>query len=518
MQPILSRKQMREYDRIAIEELGVPGAVLMENAGRGAAEIIHSLVADLPTKNGATITIVCGTGNNGGDGFVVARHLAPEISAGLQLQVFLAGPEQRIKGDAALKLAELRSTGINPTCIDENNLAVLTQALETSDIIVDAIFGTGLTRPVTGLEAEAIKAMNACKAMRIALDLPSGLDADTGQALGIAVAASHTISFAFLKPGLLTPHGRELAGKLHTVDLGVDSAQILRKTGITAELISADFLRSVVAPRSITMYKHRAGDVLVVAGSRTKIGAAKLVAEAALRAGAGLVTILTWSDALPALAAWAREVMLLEIAAGDIAQTVSHAVAKRSAIVIGPGLGLGHDAAELVKTVLSLTTAPVVVDADALTLVASAGSLPPGDAARILTPHSGELARLLKTDSASIEADRFAAVARAAREFRSVVVLKGAHTLIASPEGDIRVANFANPVLATAGSGDVLAGIIAALAASLSPFDAACAGVCLHALAAEQWSAKTSADRGMLAGDIVDYLPAAYGKIRKAIQ
>lgn len=506
MQPILNRQQIREYDRIAIEELGVPGASLMENAGRGAADVIRNLIAKSKAK---TITIVCGTGNNGGDGFVVARHMAPEISAGLRLQIFLAGTPQRIKGDAALKLAELRSTGINPTCIDENNLATLTQALTTSDIVVDAIFGTGLTRPVAGLEAEAIKAMNACKGLRIALDLPSGLDADTGQTLGIAVKASHTISFACLKPGLLTPQGRELAGELHTVHLGVDSEQILHKTGITAELMGAEYLSSMVAPRSTTTYKHRAGDVLVVAGSRTKIGAAKLVAEAALRAGAGLATILTWSDALPALASWAREVMLLEIVAGDIAQTVSQALAKRSAIAIGPGLGLDHDAAELVKAVLSLATVPLVVDADALTLVAEAGSLPQGDAKRILTPHAGELARLLKTEAASIEADRFAAVARAARDFDSIVVLKGAHTLIASPAGEIRVAIFANPVLATAGSGDVLAGIIAALAVSLSPFDAACAGVCLHALAAEKWCSETGADRGMLAGDIVDRLPAA---------
>jgi NAD(P)H-hydrate epimerase len=426
-----------------------------------------------------------------------------------RVQIFVIGDANRIQGDAALKLAELRSTGINPTLIDENNLATLARALETSDIIVDAIFGTGLTRPISGLEAEAIKAMNACSGMRIALDLPSGLDADTGQALGVAIKASHTISFACLKPGLLTPHGRELAGELHTVDLGVDSERILSKTGITAELIGAEYLRALMPRRSATTYKHRAGDVLVVAGSRTKIGAAKLVAEASLRAGAGLSTILTWSDALPALAAWTREVMLLEVAAGNIVATVSQALAKRSSVIIGPGLGLDHDAADLVKAVLSLAAVPVVVDADALTLVAKTGSLPQGDAPRILTPHSGELARLLRTDAASIEADRFSAVARAAKEFRSVVVLKGAHTLIATPAGEIRVADFANPILATAGSGDVLAGIIAALAASMPPFEAACAGVVWHALAAEEWCTKTGADRGMLAGDIVDYLPGA---------
>ncbi len=512
MQPILNRRQIREYDRIAIEELGVPGTTLMGNAGRGAAEIIQRLLAESTAK---TITIVCGTGNNGGDGFVVARHLrsplAHELIHGLMVRVFVIGESGRIKGDAATKLAELRSTGIDPTVIDENNLAVLMQALETSEIVVDAIFGTGLTRPVIGLEAEAIKAMNASKGLRVALDLPSGLDADTGQALGIAVRASHTVSFAYLKPGLVTPHGRELAGELHTVDLGVDSGQILAKTGVLAHLMGAEDLRSALPRRSATTYKHSAGDVLVIAGSRTKVGAAKLTAEAALRAGAGLATILTWSDAIPPLAAWAREVMLLEVAAGDIGQTVSQALAKRSSVVIGPGLGLDHEAAELVKAVLSLATIPVVVDADALTLVAKTGSLPQSNAAFILTPHAGELARLLKTDTATIEADRFAAAARAAKEFRSVVVLKGAHTLIASPTGEIRVADFANPVLATAGSGDVLAGIIAALAATIPPFDAACAGVVLHALAAERWCAETGADRGMLAGDIIDCLPGLPG-------
>lgn len=515
MQPILNRRQIREYDRIAITGLGVAGTTLMENAGRGAADIIRRLMTESKAKN---ITVVCGTGNNGGDGFVVARHFAEEKSAGIGLQIFLLCDPQRIKGDAAIKLAELRSAGINPTLVASNNPAVLVQALETSDIVVDAIFGTGLTRPVSGPEAEAIKGMNACKAMRVALDLPSGLDADTGQELGIAVKASHTVSFACLKPGLVTPLGRGFAGKLHTVDLGVDHERILKATGVAAQLFAADDIRKLIAPRSATTYKHRAGDVLVVAGSRTKIGAAKLVAEASLRAGAGLSTILTWSNALPALAAWTREVMLLEIAAGNIAQTVSHALAKRSAIVIGPGLGLDHDAAELVKTVLSLATMPVVVDADALTLIAQAGNLPQSNTQRILTPHAGELARLLKTDSVSIEADRFAAVARAAREFESIVVLKGAHTLIANPAGEIRVAVFANPVLATAGSGDVLAGIIGALAATLPPFDAACAGVALHALAAESWCAETGADRGMLAGDILGHMPAAWGELYRSGQ
>lgn len=510
MQPILNRRQICEYDRIAIADLGVAGTTLMENAGRGAVDILRQLMAESKAK---TITVVCGTGNNGGDGFVVGTQLAHELIHGLIVQVFVVGEANHIKGDAAIKLAELSSAGINPTLIDSNNLAVLMQALETSDIVVDAIFGTGLTRPVTGLEAEAIKAMNASKAMRVALDLPSGLDADTGLELGIAVKASHTVSFACLKPGLVTPQGRSFAGKLHTVELGLDHERILKATGVAAQLFAADDLRAIIAPRSATTYKHRAGDILVVAGSRTKIGAAKLVAEACLRAGAGLSTILTWSDALPALAAWTREVMLLEIAAGNIAQTVSHALAKRSAVIIGPGLGLDHDAAELVKTVLSLATVPVVIDADALTLIAQAGSLPQSNASHILTPHAGELARLLKTDSTSIEADRFAAVARAAREFQSIVVLKGAHTLIANPAGEIRVANFANPVLATAGSGDVLAGIIGALAATLPPFEAACAGVALHALAAERWCAETGSDRGMLAGDILGHMPAAWGKI-----
>ncbi|MFO1472036.1 MAG: NAD(P)H-hydrate dehydratase [Turneriella sp.] len=510
MQPILNRQQIHAYDRIAIEELGVPGTTLIENAGRGAADIVLRLMAESKAK---IITVICGTGNNGGDGFVVGAQLAHELIHGLIVQVFVVGEANRIKGDAAVKLAELASAGVNPTLIDSNNLAVLMQALETSDLVVDGIFGTGLTRPVAGLEAETIKAMNACRAMRVALDLPSGLDADTGLELGIAVKASHTVSFACLKPGLVTPQGRSFAGKLHTVDLGVDHERILKATGVAAQLFAADDLRAIIAPRSATTYKHRAGDILVVAGSRTKIGAAKLVAEACLRAGAGLATILTWSDALPALAAWTREAMLLEIAAGDIAQTVSKALAKRSSVVIGPGLGLDHDAAELVKAVLSLATVPVVVDADALTLVAKNGSLPQSNASFILTPHAGELARLLKTEAATIEADRFASVARAAKEFRSVVVLKGAHTLVASPAGEIRVADFANPVLATAGSGDVLAGIIAAFAATLNPFDAACAGVVLHALAAEHWCSETGADRGMLAGDILDHLPAGWGKI-----
>lgn len=510
MDPVLNRQQIREYDRIAIDELGVPGVVLMENAGRAATDFIARLVQE---KNLSKIIIICGTGNNGGDGFVVARHLLAQADFSAKIRsstpevlIFVVGDEKKISGDAEINYNILRQAGIPVEKIQDNN-EIPDRELQSADLIVDALFGTGLTRPVQGLEAKVIAAINNTHSLRIALDLPSGIDADTGKTLGIAVQATHTLSFAYFKPGLLTPAGRLAAGEIHRIGLEIPDKMILRRTGHCAELIAESFLSEVLPRRAATTYKHRAGDILVIAGSHGKMGAARLAAEATLRAGAGLATILTWQNAATELAAILRELMLSEIPEHDVVPALETAWAKRSALVIGPGLGIDVRAEEVVIHTLLTAPHPVVADADALTLMAQ--NMPRGKYAgpRILTPHSGELARLLNISSQEVEADRFTAVRRAAQEYQAVVVLKGAHTLIASPEGKIRVSPYANPVLATAGSGDVLSGIVGAFSALLPPFDAATAGVIAHAKAAEIWAGNHPIDRGMLAGDLIAHLP-----------
>ncbi|MBL8034761.1 MAG: NAD(P)H-hydrate dehydratase [Leptospiraceae bacterium] len=508
MQPVLSRAQIRRYDELAIEA-GTPGLELMERAGTGAAAHIRHIISSLANSNPPKILIFCGAGNNGGDGFVVARELRQSFA----VKVYIAGEAGQLRGDAKIQYDRLTNTGFE--CVVMNDVEKIPRdAIAEADVIIDALFGTGLARPTSGFIAETIVALNAAHALRVSLDLPSGLDADTGQPLGATVAAHHTVTFAHFKPGLLTPRGREFAGTLHRVELMNDDSHILKQTGVTARVLDAEFMRASLPRRGATTYKHRAGDILVIAGSRLKTGAAKLAAEAALRSGAGLSTILTWSDAVPALSAWTREVMLLEISVGALAETVAQALLKRSAVVMGPGLGLNQDAEALVHEVVTTAGIPVVLDADALTILAR---LPAGKKALndrfILTPHSGELARLLSTDTAAIEADRYAHARRAAKEWGCTVVLKGAHTLIATPDGEVLVSPFINPVLATAGSGDVLSGIIAALSAHLPARDAAAAGVMLHAEAAEIWCNAMRADRGMLARDILETLPQTYVQV-----
>jgi hydroxyethylthiazole kinase-like uncharacterized protein yjeF len=499
MRFILNRKQIRAYDRLAIEQFKIPGLLLMENAGRGAAEIIRGLIA---TKKRANIIIVCGTGNNGGDGFVVARQLQNDA----HLRCVLIGERSEIRGDARVNFEAAIACKIFVGSADD-----LAREIAAADVIVDALFGTGLSRPLDPAMTAIVNAVNDAGAIRVALDLPSGLDADTGMVLGSAVKADHTITFAHPKPGLFTPEGNIHSGKIHCVAIGVPDEQLLPLTGFTARLIAPEAVAKNFSVRDAKTYKHRAGDVLVIAGSPGKTGAAKLVAEAALRAGAGLATICTWREALPAFEKEVKEIMLLPL------DSPQQALERRGAAVIGPGLGLDEKAAGMVHKVLAAAEIPLVIDADALTLLATDLSpLKNATAPKILTPHAGEAARLLGGTSAEIEADRFGAAQRLAAQTGAVVILKGAHSIIAAPDGEMFVSPMANPVLATAGSGDTLAGIIAAFATSMRPLDAAVAGVYVHACAADLWRKKTQSDRGMLASDIAALVPDILGLFDRA--
>lgn len=505
MQPILTREQIRAYDRLATELCGIPSILLMENAGRGATDVVVNLASpSLGDSVAKSVTIVCGTGNNGGDGFVVARHLQ---ARGFQPQVFLVGDANRIVGDAKINFAAMIACGI-----EYRNASLLENEVNSTQIIIDAIFGTGISRNIEGVAAEVIDAINKSPALKISLDLPSGLDAYTGAVLGHAVKAQHTITFAYPKPGLYTPQGKIHAGKIHTVNLGVPDTEILKQIGIFAELISLESISTSFKKRDATTYKHKAGDILVVAGSPGKTGAAKLVAEATLRAGAGLATICTWSEAMPAFEKELKEIMLAPLDSNNIPACLTPAMAKRSAIVVGPGFGLSPQAGEVLRYILKSATCPLVLDADAITLAAEfKEDLKLAHAAKILTPHTGELGRLLDLSSAAIEANRYSAARKAAALTDAIVILKGAHTIVASPQGKIFVSAEANPVLATAGSGDVLSGIIGAFAATMPAFEAACAGVYVHAQAGNLWSEKFQADRGMLASDISEFVPLVVG-------
>jgi NAD(P)H-hydrate epimerase len=497
---------MRAFDAHAITQCSVPGLLLMENAGRGATDV---LVRELcgGDVTGARPVIVCGAGNNGGDGLVVARHL---LVRGASPIVFFAGDADRMTDDARANFEAWRGLGGEIQWLPPGTpLSTLERALEGGQVVVDALFGTGLDRPVEGWLARVIEAINGSRGERFAIDLPSGLDTDTGAALGVAVEASVTATFAHYKLGLLTPNGASLAGRVHVIDIGVPSG-LVAHVGGSAQRLEAHDVPGLIARRPPGAHKTSAGHVAVVAGSHGRIGAPQLSARGALRAGAGVATIVTWPDAANALQASLLEVMSASIAPPAIGESLDAILKGKHAVVVGPGLGLGEEARIAVEYILAAYQGPVVVDADALSMFAGRPSVLLAAKNAVLTPHPGEAAKLLGKTTAQIEGNRFMAARELVAATGAVVVLKGAHTIVAAPDSRLAISPISAPVLATAGSGDVLSGIIGALACTMSGFDAACAGVMLHALAGEAWSrAHAGADRGMLAHEIADSLAIA---------
>jgi hydroxyethylthiazole kinase-like uncharacterized protein yjeF len=514
MTPVLSRAQMRAFDACAIDRCRVPSLVLMENAGRGAAD---ALVAELCAGDarGVRAVVVCGAGNNGGDGLVIARRLAARQARPL---VVLAGSPEKLSTDARANLDAWRGIGGEVRELAPGApLAPLAEALGQADVVVDALFGTGLDRPIEGHLVAVVQEMNRAAAPVLAVDLPSGLDADTGATLGVAVEADLTATFAHPKLGLLTPGGARLAGRVLVVDIGVPASlvDLLPGPGPLVQAIEQGDLARWVRPRPPGAYKTSAGHVLVVGGSPGRIGAPQLVARGAMRAGAGLATIASWPDAVAAIESRVLEAMTARLGPDDTDDVLRQLFEAKHAVVVGPGFGVDDRARALVERILKLWTGPVVVDADALTMFAAAGGRPgalAGLPAAILTPHPGELGRLAGKSPAEVEADRFGAARELAASTGAVVVLKGAHTVVASPDGRMAVSPVACPALAAAGAGDVLAGVVAALACSLAPFEAACAGVLLHGLAGQAWSRDHGgADRGLLASEIADAIPGVLG-------
>src|SRR6478736_5903428 len=460
MRPVLTALEMRAVDAQLIEA-GVPGIVLMENAGRGAAHLIGlrdrpralsegplpartravggSCVrwADERALGGGSVAVVCGPGNNGGDGSVVARHL---LARGADVEIFLAQDESRIAGDARTALAAFRAVGgrVHASGVVEQN----ERPLAAFGLVVDAVLGTGTSRAPTGDVLAAIEAINACGRPVVALDVPSGLDATTGAQLGACVRAEHTVTFGFLKTGLLTTSGYSAGGRVTSSHLGVP-ARLPDGVTPSAFLLEESDVRAQLAPRDPSLHKVQAGRV----------------------------------------------------------------------VVVGPGLGRSDAARERVQAVLALGR-PTVLDADGLRAVEGNLGALAAHPALVLTPHSGEAAGLLGITAAEVEQDRFSAVRRLAAATGAIALLKGPRTLIAEPNGRVLVSAFGTPALATAGSGDVLAGIVAGLAASgrTAPvsqrlLEATWLGAALHGLAAEQWS-ETGGDTGLLATDLIDGLPA----------
>jgi NAD(P)H-hydrate epimerase len=494
--PVFSREESRAFDERAIAERHVPSVVLMENAGRG---VVDAFFAEWPGP-APVVVVVSGPGNNGGDGFVAARHLALR---GASVRVFLVGEVARVTGDARVHLDAMRGVGVALTVL-EDGLGDLAVELRSATHVIDALFGTGLTRPVEAIQREALEAIQHAGKPVVAVDVPSGLDANTGATLGCALRATLTVTFAARKLGLLTPQGAQLAGKVVVADIGVTPPSASESA---ARLLTGADVAALLVPRAVGAFKNTAGHVVIFAGSPGHVGAALMCAHGAFRAGAGLVTIATWGDVQGTLDQRVTEAMTVRLDREQPIEGVDAALARAKVVVLGPGFGKDDAARRVVRHVLSEWQGPSVLDADALAMF-------PGEievfasskGAAVLTPHPGELGVLLGSSSRAVEADRFEALREGVLRSRSVTLLKGAHTLVGAPDEGPVVIGAGSPALGTAGSGDVLSGTIAALACSLDPFEAAFVGAHLHGSAGEAW-ARAHGDRGLLAHEIADEYP-----------
>jgi NAD(P)H-hydrate epimerase len=484
---LYSVAQARTLDRLAIER-GIPGGELMERAGRAALAVLRTRY-----PRARRIAVVCGPGNNGGDGYVLAR-LAQE--AGLEAAVLSLGG--RPKGEAAAARARGEVAGIT---VREFSAEPLKQA----DVVVDALLGIGLKREVTGAWRDAVIVVNESLRPVLSLDIPSGLHADTGCVLGVAVRAQATVCFIGLKAGLFTGAGREYGGEIYFHDLAVPP-DIYDSVPMCARRLTENALRGILPRRARDSHKGAAGHVLAIGGGPGMPGAARLAGEAAYRAGAGLVTLATHPDHAPAVNAARPELLAYGVKSP---KDLKPLLARATVVALGPGLGQKAWAGALFRAALA-GRRPLVIDADGLNLLTKVRRR--GD--WVLTPHPGEAARLLNTSTAEIQNDRFRAARAIVARYGGVCVLKGSGTLIAGPGDEpIELCDRGNPGMASGGVGDVLTGVIAALRAQgLGPRAAARLGVWVHACAGDA-AAAAGGEIGLLAGDLMAPLRAEFNRL-----
>ena len=507
---------MRQLDGRAMNEYGIPGVVLMENAGQATARAVAEAFGPMA---GLGVTIFVGPGNNGGDGLVVARGLH---QMGARVQVVMLVPEDRIKGDALVNWRVTRKLPVGRCFVGgSEDLAAVRAFVAHSAVLVDALFGTGLTRDVGGLYGEAIALMNESGKPVVAVDIPSGLDSDTGRVLGAAVRAELTVTYGLAKPGHFCYPGRELTGDLRVVDIGIPP-EVVDEADIGLELVNGRMVASMLPARPANSHKGTFGHVLVAAGASGTTGAALLCARGALRSGAGLVSCAVSGDLCPIFACALLEAMTIPLPsrgrlAGDDRDAVWRALARKNAVVVGPGVGTAKQTAELVTGLYAEVDLPMVVDADGLNILAmESGVGGHGGRQRVLTPHPGEMARLTGLPIKEIQQDRIGAAVAFAREYGVFVVLKGAATVTAAPDGRAAVNPTGNAGMASGGMGDVLSGLIGGLLAQgLDPWRAARAGVYLHGLAADRIVEKFAIDAGFLATEVADEIPLAIAAVRR---
>ncbi len=507
---VVTPEEMAKADRATIREKGVLGLELMERAGQAVA----NSAAGMFRVAGGRVTVWCGKGNNGGDGFVAARLLD---GAGASVRVMLLADPGGLAGDAAENYKRLEGSGVEVIRLLEESTSGARPGLDC-DLAVDAVFGTGFTGRAEGVHAAAIEAMNGCGSPILSVDIPSGVDGRTGAVGGPAVRADRTVTFAALKVGLVQYPGAGLAGEVEVADIGIPESVLDSVADSRIELLEERDADCLLPARPPDAHKRQVGSLLVVGGSPGLTGAAALCSRAALRSGGGLVTVAVPEGLHEIMEVKTTEVMTIPLPqTGE--RTLSMAGAERvlemcgeyDALALGPGMSRLSETPAAARKLLTSAPLPVVVDADALNALAGHTDLLDGRShPTILTPHPGEMGRLLGVSSSDVQADRVGTARGAAADFGCVVVLKGANTVIAEPGGRVRIIDTGNPGMATAGMGDVLTGCVAALLVQgLDPFDAASAGAWFHGMAGDL-AAEMGGMMGMTAGDVISSLPIAF--------
>jgi hydroxyethylthiazole kinase-like uncharacterized protein yjeF len=509
---VVSGEQMRSIETRTFDRFALDSQVVMEVAGRQVAILARRL---LEGRRGSVV-VVCGKGNNGGDGLVAARWLS---HWGFQCQAVVWSSFEDLPADAATALLAVRQAGV--TILMPAQAA---EAISHAILVIDAILGTGTIGSARGLAAEGIKLINQAECDVLSIDVPSGVASDTGRADGAAVRAEYTVTFGLPKLGLYQFPGADLAGKVTIVDIGLPQAAIDAEE-LSVELTTSASIRSWLPDYSRNAHKGTRGKVLLAAGSRSMTGAAALSAEAALRAGAGVVTVATPASAQPIVASIRPEYMTLACAeteeggfAADAAEPFLLRAARADALAVGPGLGTAPETQEFVRQIVANSPAPMVLDADAIKAFAGRpGLLAQAPVPLVLTPHPGEMATLLGWTVEAVQSDRFTAVRAAATMTKATVLLKGAHTLIAEPGGMVWINPTGNRALGTGGSGDVLTGIIAGLLAQgMGAPESAVTGAYMHGLAGDRLSAIHGED-GVLASDLAAELPRVQRDLRQGL-
>ncbi|MDP4093047.1 MAG: NAD(P)H-hydrate dehydratase [Bacillota bacterium] len=508
---LVTSAQMRKIDAATISNIGIPGIVLMENA---ALKVVEAALATMGQIKGKIITVFAGKGNNGGDAFAAARHL---FNKGAKVKVYLPAQKGSITGDALINLKALENTGAE--CIEisqASQLESIRDELAKSHLIVDGIFGTGIKGEIAGIARDVIESINSAGKPVLSIDIPSGINGDTGKISGVCIKAQTTVTFGLPKIGLFVYPGRQYAGELIVADIGIPS-RVVGGMDININTIEREYAASLIPGRIADSSKGDYGKVFIAACSNGMTGAGCLAAESAMRAGAGLVYLGVPSSLVNVCDSLLAESVTLPLdddGTGHLSinslQSIMDRIDKCDAAAVGPGLSLTENTVYIVSQIIKKSNTPLILDADALNAVSlETGILSNLKTTAVITPHPGEMARLTGITIEQVQNNRIDIAMEFSRKWNVITVLKGAGTIVASPDGRIFVNTTGNSGMATAGAGDVLTGIIAGLAGQgANLFDAAVAGVYLHGLAGDR-TAKIKGEYGLIAGDIVRELPFA---------